>query len=87
MSVHACPSDSYSGDPLHASSQTKALLEKQAIVHRLQQRLKVSKQALDSKELHNGILQKKITSLQERITSYNSMQSRVDSLEKKVCYM
>lgn len=57
------------------------------MVHRLQQRLKVNKQALDSKELHTGILQKKITSLQERIASYNSMQSQVDSLEKKVCYM
>ena len=54
-------------------------------MHRLQQRLKVNKQALDSKDLHIGVLQKKIANLQERITSYNSTQSRVDSLEKKVC--
>lgn len=53
-------------------------------MNRLQQRLKVSKQALDSKELHIGVLQKKITSLQERVTSYKNTQSRVDSLEKKV---
>ena len=54
------------------------------MVHRLQQRLKVSRQAVDSKELHITVLQKKVTTLQERITSYNSTQSRVDSLEKKV---
>ena len=72
--------------PAWGLPQTQSLLEKQAIVHRLQQRLKINKQALDSKDLHIGVLQKKIASLQERIASYNSTQSQVDSLEKKVCY-
>lgn len=44
-------------------------MERQCSVYSLQRKLKASRQALESKELHNGLLQKKIVSLEGRLIS------------------
>ncbi|KAL5463555.1 hypothetical protein EMCRGX_G032460 [Ephydatia muelleri] len=52
-----------------ANHETQALVERQCSVYSLQRKLKASRQALESKELHNGLLQKKIVSLEGRLIS------------------
>ena len=43
-----------------SSPQTQALAERQSAVYSLQRKLKACRQALESKELHLGLLQKKV---------------------------
>lgn len=45
------------------------LAEKQTAVYTLQRKLKSCRQSLDSKELHLGLVQKKVTVLEEKLLS------------------
>ena len=60
------------------------MAEKQATIHSLQRKAKSLKQSLQSKELHVTILQKKLKTYEERISSYVRLQEKVDSSNKKV---
>lgn len=50
--------------------KTQTLTEKQTAIYTLQRRLKSCRQSLDSKELHLGLVQKKITILEEQLLNY-----------------
>ncbi|XP_064403758.1 coiled-coil domain-containing protein 170-like isoform X2 [Halichondria panicea] len=50
--------------------ETQSLAEKQTAVYTLQRKLKSCRQSLDSKELHLGLVQKKVTVMEERLLSY-----------------
>ena len=51
--------------------KTQALAEKQTAVYSLQRKLKSTKQALESKELHLGLVQKKVLALEDRLQTYS----------------
>ena len=59
-------------------------MEKQCSVYTLQRKLKVCKQALDSKELHNGLLQKKIISLEGRLLTAQQNEAEWGNAVEKV---
>lgn len=64
--------------------QTQVLAEKTSAVYSLQRKLKAARQALESKELHLGLLERKVTTLEERIVSYNEGETHRESTSQKV---
>ena len=64
--------------------QTTALAERQSAVYSLQRRLKTARQQLESKELHLGLLQKKVTSLEERLLTYSHHEGDWEAATVKV---
>ena len=63
--------------------QTQALSEKQTAVYSLQRKLKSSKQALESKELHLGLVQKKVVALEDRLQSYSQREAEWENTTNK----
>ena len=59
-------------------------MERQCSVYTLQRKLKACKQSLDSKELHNALLQKKIVSLEERLLSIQRNEVEWENAAEKV---
>lgn len=60
------------------------LAEKSSAVYSLQRKLKAARQALESKELHLGLLERKVTVLDERIIAYNKEETHRESSVQKV---
>lgn len=63
--------------------QTQALADKQTTIYSLQRKLKSSKQALDSKELHLGLVQKKVLALEDRLQTYSYREADWESTTNK----
>jgi len=53
-------------------------------VYSLQRKLKATRQALESKELHLGLLERKVTTLEERIVTCNEGETHRESHNQKV---
>lgn len=66
------------------NGQTQALVERQCSVYSLQRKLKACRQALESKELHNGLLQKKIVTLEGRLLSIQRNEVEWEKTVEKV---
>lgn len=60
------------------------MAEKTSAVYSLQRKLKASRQALESKELHLGLLERKVATLEERIVTYNEGETHRESNSQKV---
>ncbi|XP_065919091.1 coiled-coil domain-containing protein 170-like [Dysidea avara] len=69
---------------LLAKQETQVLAEKSSAVYSLQRKLKAARQALESKELHLGLLERKVTALDERIIAYNKEETHRESSVQKV---
>ena len=65
-------------------AQTQLLAERQTAMYSLQRKLKTCRQTLDSKELHLGLVQKKVTVLEERILSYSKKEGEWENSIDKV---
>ena len=64
--------------------QTQTLAEKQTAVYTLQRKLKSCRQSLESKELHLGLVQKKVSMLEERLLSYAQKEEEWKTMMDKV---
>ena len=64
--------------------QTQMLADKQTAVYTLQRKLKSCRQSLESKELHLGLVQKKVTMLEERLLSYAQKEEEWKTMMDKV---
>ena len=64
--------------------QTQKLAEKQSMMYSLQRKLKSCRQALESKELHLGLVQKKVISLEDRLQTCNHRESDWEDAVNKV---
>jgi len=53
-------------------------------VYSLQRKLKATRQALESKELHLGLLERKVATLEERIVEYNEGETHRELNNQKV---
>ena len=67
-----------------SSLQTQALAERQSAVYSLQRKLKACRQALESKELHLGLLQKKVAALEERLQTCSHREADWETTTEKV---
>ena len=63
--------------------QTQALADKQTAFYSLQRKLKSTKQALESKELHFGLVQKKVLALEDRLQTYSHREADWESTTNK----
>ena len=70
--------------PCSSSPQTQALAERQSAVYSLQRKLKACRQALESKELHLGLLQKKVAALEERLQMCSHREADWETTTEKV---
>ena len=66
------------------SPQTQALAERQSAVYSLQRKLKACRQGLESKELHLGLLQKKVVALEERLQTCSHREADWEATTEKV---
>ena len=66
------------------SPQTQALAERQSAVYSLQRKLKACRQGLESKELHLGLLQKKVAALEERLQTCSHREADWEATTEKV---
>ena len=60
------------------------MAERQSAVYSLQRRLKAGRQQLESKELHLGLLQKKVNSLEERLLTCSHREGDWEAATVKV---
>ena len=77
--------------PLHSRlfngcflSQTQALAEKQSAFYSAQRQLKTCRQTLESKEMYLGLLQKKTSSLEEKVQEMTQRETHLEHLAGKV---
>ena len=75
----------YTCSYMHSHTQTQMLAEKQTSVYTLQRKLKLCRQSLDSKELHLGLVQKKVTVLEEKLLSCVQKEKDREASIDKVC--
>ncbi len=64
--------------------QTEALAGRQSAVYTLQRKLKACRQNLESKDLHTGLLQKKVAALEEKVKTYGHQESGLETAMDKV---
>lgn len=67
-----------------SSFQTQKLAERQSTMYSLQRKLKSCRQALESKELHLGLVQKKVVSLEDRLQTYSHRETDWEDAVNKV---
>ena len=63
--------------------QTQSVAEKQTAIYTLQRKLKSSRQALESKELHLGLVQKKVVALEDRLQTYSHREADWENTTNK----
>ena len=59
--------------------QSTAVTEKQAAIYSLQRKIKSYKQQLEAKDMHLGLLQRKVTSLEEKLTDVVHKEAQWDA--------